>query len=87
MYSLVTFIKFISKFLFMRTIDFIKVFSFELNQMIQLTKVTFGVNTAPYLALRTLLELSKYCKGPHPLVSSILKEEIYADDVLSYTHN
>ena len=45
--------------------------------------ITFGVNSAPYLALRTLLELSQECKQIHPLASSILNEEIYVDDVLA----
>ena len=33
-------------------------------KVFQLKTVTFGVNSAPHLALRTLLELSEDCKQP-----------------------
>ena len=48
--------------------------------------VTFGVNCAPFLAIRTLLELSKDCKNCYPKASLILKDEVYVDDILSGGH-
>ncbi|XP_055846062.1 uncharacterized protein LOC129912000 [Episyrphus balteatus] len=53
----------------------------------ELLTVTFGVNCAPYLAIRTLLELSKIGKTDFPLASKILQSEFYVDDVLSGGHN
>lgn len=44
--------------------------------------VTFGVNCAPYLAIRTLLELAKQCEPETPVVSEILRDFMYVDDVL-----
>ncbi|XP_075157832.1 uncharacterized protein LOC142231099 [Haematobia irritans] len=52
-----------------------------------LKTVTFGVNCAPYLAIRTLLELSEDGKNTHPTASSILKDHIYVDDILSGGHS
>ncbi|XP_065355015.1 uncharacterized protein LOC135949392 [Calliphora vicina] len=54
--------------------------SFKLNT------VTFGVNSAPFLAIRTLLELSKDCKSLYPMASAILENEVYVDDILSGGH-
>ncbi|XP_075157942.1 uncharacterized protein LOC142231209 [Haematobia irritans] len=48
-----------------------------------LKTVTFGVNCAPYLAIRTLHQLSEDAKTTHPKASSILKTQIYVDDILS----
>ncbi|XP_075167628.1 uncharacterized protein LOC142239732 [Haematobia irritans] len=52
-----------------------------------LKTVTFGVNCAPYLAIRTLLQLSEDGKSTHPTASSILQNQIYVDDVLSGGHS
>ncbi|XP_075163012.1 uncharacterized protein LOC142235634 [Haematobia irritans] len=52
-----------------------------------LKTVTFGVNCAPYLAIRTLLKLSEDEKTTHPTASSILRDQIYVDDVLSGGHS
>ncbi|XP_059225279.1 uncharacterized protein LOC131997762 [Stomoxys calcitrans] len=52
-----------------------------------LKTVTFGVNCAPYLAIRTLLQLSTDSKDSHPAASEILRNEIYVDDVLSGGHS
>ncbi|XP_075151664.1 uncharacterized protein LOC142225706 [Haematobia irritans] len=52
-----------------------------------LKTVTFGVNCAPYLAIRTLLQLSEDAKDTHPTASSILQHQIYVDDVLSGGHS
>ena len=53
----------------------------------QLKTVTFGINSAPFLALRTLQQLSQDCQKIFPLASEILKEEIYVDDILSGGHS
>ncbi|XP_075167694.1 uncharacterized protein LOC142239814 [Haematobia irritans] len=52
----------------------------------QLKTVTFGINCAPFLALRTLQQLSEDCKNQYPKASDILRSEIYVDDVLSGGH-
>ncbi|XP_075157917.1 uncharacterized protein LOC142231184 [Haematobia irritans] len=52
-----------------------------------LKTVTFGVNCAPYLAIRTLLQLSEDGRSTHPVASEILKNQIYVDDVLSGGHS
>ena len=53
----------------------------------QLKTVTFGINSAPFLALRTLQQLSQDCQKIFPLASEILKEEIYVDVILSGGHS
>ncbi|XP_058980324.1 uncharacterized protein LOC131803245 [Musca domestica] len=52
-----------------------------------LQTVTFGVNCAPYLAIRTLLQLSDDSRESHPSASSILRNQIYVDDILSGAHS
>ncbi|XP_075156671.1 uncharacterized protein LOC142229953 [Haematobia irritans] len=52
----------------------------------QLKTVTFGINCAPFLALRTLIQLSEDCNSNQILASNILKNETYVDDVLSGGH-
>ncbi|XP_046808485.1 uncharacterized protein LOC111690866 [Lucilia cuprina] len=49
----------------------------------EMNTVTFGVNCAPYLAIRTLLELAKSCEKSNPAVSNILRNYMYVDDVLA----
>ncbi|XP_037809660.1 uncharacterized protein LOC119602300 [Lucilia sericata] len=56
-------------------------------QDFELQTVTFGVNCAPYLALRTLLELAESCNDDYPEISIILKENMYVDDVLAGSHD
>ena len=53
----------------------------------ELATVTFGVNCAPYLAIRTLLQLAEDTKDKNPLSSAILKNETYVDDILSGGHS
>ena len=48
----------------------------------QLNTVTFGVNCAPFLAIRTLRQLSKDVEATNPKASDILCREIYVDDIL-----
>ncbi|XP_075158038.1 uncharacterized protein LOC142231308 [Haematobia irritans] len=52
-----------------------------------LKTVTFGVNCAPYLAIRTLLQLGKDGANSHPVAAKILEKDIYVDDILSGGHS
>ncbi|XP_046810015.1 uncharacterized protein LOC124420599 [Lucilia cuprina] len=49
----------------------------------QLKTVTFGVNCAPYLAIRTLLQLASDSEPKFPKAASVLRTEAYVDDILS----
>ncbi|XP_059217443.1 uncharacterized protein LOC131994669 [Stomoxys calcitrans] len=60
--------------------------SSEEIQDFYLKTVTFGVNCAPYLAIRTLLQLSEEGKATHPKAADILQHQIYVDDILSGGH-
>lgn len=52
----------------------------------ELLTVTFGVNCAPFLAIRTLLQLAEDLKDSYPLASKIIRENLYVDDVLAGGH-
>lgn len=52
-----------------------------------LKTVTFGVNCAPYLAIRTLLQLSEDNIQSYPVAAAILKDQTYVDDILSGGHS
>ncbi|XP_044313447.1 uncharacterized protein LOC123037368 [Drosophila rhopaloa] len=52
----------------------------------QLNTVTFGVNCAPFLAIRTLQQLATDCKEKYPRASQILLQETYVDDILAGAH-
>ncbi|XP_075150612.1 uncharacterized protein LOC142224708 [Haematobia irritans] len=49
----------------------------------QLNTVTFGLNCAPYLAIRTLLQLASDYEAQLPKVASVLRKETYVDDILT----
>lgn len=49
----------------------------------QLNTVTFGVNCAPFLAIRTILQLASDCEKQYPQVALTLRKETYVDDILS----
>ncbi|XP_065356169.1 uncharacterized protein LOC135950561 [Calliphora vicina] len=49
----------------------------------QLKTVTFGINCAPYLAIRTLLQLASDSELTYPKAASVLRTETYVDDILS----
>ncbi|XP_031636180.1 uncharacterized protein LOC116349066 [Contarinia nasturtii] len=49
----------------------------------ELRTVTYGTSNAPYLAIRTLKQLSIDGAIEFPLASEILKKDFYVDDVLS----
>ncbi|XP_075150731.1 uncharacterized protein LOC142224833 [Haematobia irritans] len=53
----------------------------------ELQTVTFGVNCAPYLAIRTLLQLAEDIEKDFPLAPDILRKCMYVDDVLTGTHD
>ncbi|XP_012162275.1 uncharacterized protein LOC105665488 [Ceratitis capitata] len=53
----------------------------------ELQTVTFGVNCAPYLAIRTLLQLAEDISLKYPLASKVLKQHMYVDDVLAGAHD
>lgn len=46
-----------------------------------LTTVTFGQASAPFLAVRTLHQLSIDCSVKYPLASSVLHDCCYVDDI------
>ncbi|XP_067614542.1 uncharacterized protein [Eurosta solidaginis] len=52
----------------------------------ELKTVTFGVNCVPYLAIRTLLQLADDVSNSHPTAANILREYMYAYDVLAGGH-
>ncbi|XP_054746099.1 uncharacterized protein LOC129250501 [Anastrepha obliqua] len=53
----------------------------------ELKTVTFGINCAPYLAMRTLLHLADDVENSFPTASNILRKCMYVDDVLAGGHS
>ncbi|XP_075157897.1 uncharacterized protein LOC142231164 [Haematobia irritans] len=53
----------------------------------ELKTVTFGINCAPYLAIRTLLRLADDVQSVYPLASDILRKSMYVDDALVGAHS
>ncbi|XP_062534477.1 uncharacterized protein LOC134203611 [Armigeres subalbatus] len=49
----------------------------------QLTTVTYGTASAPYLATRCLKQLAEEGKETHPTAAAVLKQNFYVDDMLS----
>ena len=49
----------------------------------ELNTVAFGVKASPFLALRTLQQLAEDEGTSYPLASSIVKRDMYVDDVVS----
>ena len=49
----------------------------------ELNTVTFGVSAAPYLAIRTVQQLADDEKSHYPRAASILKRDLYVDDLLT----
>ena len=52
-------------------------------QTFQLNTVTFGVSSAPFLAIRTLHKLADDEKANFPRAVSIIKRDVYVDDLLT----
>ncbi|XP_045477885.1 uncharacterized protein LOC123683032 [Harmonia axyridis] len=55
----------------------------EAPQDYRLLTVTYGVNSAPYLALRTLIQLTDDEGPKFPLASKALLENTYVDDIVA----
>ncbi|XP_058978468.1 uncharacterized protein LOC131802916 [Musca domestica] len=53
----------------------------------ELKTVTFGVNCAPYLAIRTMIQLANDVHDSYPLASHVLKNCMYVDDALAGAHD
>ncbi|XP_076246254.1 uncharacterized protein LOC143186464 [Calliopsis andreniformis] len=53
----------------------------ERNIAFELKTVTYGTACAPYLSMRTLLELKKRDGDRFPLAAPILEKDVYVDDV------
>jgi len=49
----------------------------------ELQTVTFGVNCAPFLAIRVLQQLVTDVQLSHPRASNVIRSHMYVDDVLS----
>ncbi|XP_050513612.1 uncharacterized protein LOC126889394 [Diabrotica virgifera virgifera] len=49
----------------------------------KLNTVTYGTASAPYLAVRSLLQVAEDNKRDYPLASKIIKGDFYMDDLLS----
>lgn len=52
-------------------------------QDFRLNTVTYGVSSAPYLAIRTLLQLAKEEKSKFPLAAQVISTDTYIDDVVT----
>ncbi|XP_055589230.1 uncharacterized protein LOC129741514 [Uranotaenia lowii] len=52
----------------------------------QLTTVTYGTSSAPYLATRCLLKCAEDGKSSHPDAAVIIKKNFYVDDMLAGAH-
>ena len=62
---------------------------FDCSEPVQIYKlhtITYGVGSSPFLANRTMKQLTENEKEKFPLGFSVLKEEIYMDDVLCGSH-
>ncbi|XP_075150695.1 uncharacterized protein LOC142224793 [Haematobia irritans] len=53
----------------------------------ELNKATFGVNCAPYLAIRTLHRLDDDVEGEFPTAAEIIRSQMYVDDILAGAHS
>ncbi|XP_075151482.1 uncharacterized protein LOC142225579 [Haematobia irritans] len=53
----------------------------------ELKTVTFGVNCAPYLAIRTMIQLADDVQSQYPKASEILRNCMYVDDALAGSHS
>ncbi|XP_062704021.1 uncharacterized protein LOC134286428 [Aedes albopictus] len=52
-------------------------------QILELTTVTYGTASAPFLATRTLLQLARDESHRFPTASKVVEEDVYVDDVVS----
>ncbi|XP_072375597.1 uncharacterized protein, partial [Diabrotica undecimpunctata] len=49
----------------------------------ELNTVTYGTASAPFLAIRCIMELALNCEGNSPDLSQIIKNDIYVDDLIT----
>ena len=54
---------------------------------IEKNTVTFGVNCAPYLVIRTLYQLAEDCESDLPFASEVLRSQMYLGDILAGSHS
>jgi hypothetical protein len=52
-------------------------------QVFELNTVTFGVSSAPFLAIRTIQQLADDEGARFPIAEKILKRDLYVDDLLT----
>ncbi|XP_049308600.1 uncharacterized protein LOC125777543 [Bactrocera dorsalis] len=52
-------------------------------QLFQLKTVTYGLASAPFLAIRSLFHIADVNKAAFPLASSAIRESFYVDDLLT----
>ncbi|XP_014206865.1 uncharacterized protein LOC106638278 [Copidosoma floridanum] len=55
----------------------------ESIQECRLSTVTYGTSPAPFLAIRTLLQLAEEGKSTHPEAAAILRSQVYVDDIFA----
>ncbi|KAL0871958.1 hypothetical protein ABMA27_004401 [Loxostege sticticalis] len=56
-------------------------------QEYRLQRVTFGVSSAPFLAIRTMQQLADDEDTSYPLAAEVLRHDLYVDDVVTGAHN
>lgn len=59
----------------------------EQLQEYQLTTVTFGTTSAPYMATRVLKCVAEESQAKYPIASEIIKNDFYVDDLISGCDN
>lgn len=52
-------------------------------QEYRLNRVTFGVSSAPFLAIRTMLQLAQDEQHAFPIAAEVLRKDLYVDDVVT----
>ncbi|XP_072379310.1 uncharacterized protein [Diabrotica undecimpunctata] len=52
-------------------------------EIYELNTVTYGTASAPFLAIRCIMELALNCEGNSPDLSQIIKNDIYVDDLIT----
>ncbi|XP_058827620.1 uncharacterized protein LOC131687546 [Topomyia yanbarensis] len=52
-------------------------------KIFELTTVTYGTASAPYLATKCLTKLGKDSESTHPIAARVIQEDFYVDDMLS----
>nr|CAI5832957.1 unnamed protein product [Callosobruchus analis] len=48
-----------------------------------LTTVTYGTASAPFLAIRCLHEVFNLCEKTHPVASQVIRRDFYVDDLIT----